>query len=65
MKGNAYDCAPLNIQLQQTHKKIMGLKWLGGRGEKDQLILNLKVDRDDDSRIGSGNWFQTKGAFTK
>jgi len=42
-RGSAYDCAPqdnvdncdaLNIQLQQTHKKIMGLKWLGERGRK-------------------------------
>ncbi len=29
------------------------------------LRLNLKVNRDDDLRIGDGNWFQTKGAFTK
>ena len=32
MRGSAYNCAPLNIQLQLTHKKIMGLKWLGERG---------------------------------
>ena len=40
MGGSAYDCAPINIQLQETHKKIMGLKWLGEWGEKDHVIPN-------------------------
>ena len=42
MRGSAYDSVPLNMQLQQTHKKIMGLKWLGERGEERSSDAKLR-----------------------
>ena len=45
MRGSVYDCAPLSIQLQQTHKKIMGLKWLGERGGGGKDIIRYNYIR--------------------
>ena len=40
MRGNAYDCAPLNIQLQ--HKENHGIKVVEGKGGERSSDTKLR-----------------------